>query len=198
MMYTSRSQSSVSSRQQPSARITCPQDGNNRMMQRSQSTPMSSRQNPTAYVPSIGNFAATGIPGYTGFIPGKNAENVCASTFQRSNELALHACDMRATPQYEMPPQSYNPHGVSAHRRGYDMPGYTGFVPGKYADNVFGNIFTRSNAISAMIKGVQFEQKRNWIENLHSQAPPMANGTGVVGYTGYNGATNRAQEYRAG
>lgn len=173
----------------------------NSKLPRSLSSPgtISSRERHAGFVPVIGHFAVTGIPGYTGFIPGKTAENVVATTFQRSNELSLHACELRATKPYEWPLQAYNPDGVSAHRRGYDMVGYTGFVPGKYADNVFGHVFTRTNAISAMIKGVQFDEKKKWIEDLHNQAPPLPSGRGVVGYTGFNGAIARSQDlHRAG
>ena len=31
------------------------------------------------------------------------------------------------------------------------MVGYAGFIPGKYADNVFGHVFTRSNAMSRVV-----------------------------------------------
>lgn len=146
------------------------------------------------YIPYIGNFPVTGIPGYGGYIPGKTSENVIGTTFQRSNELAYQACDMRATQPYEMPIQAYNPEGVTAHRRGFDMVGYKGFVPGKYAQNVFGHVFTRSNAISSILKTQQFDEKKRWIEKLRSQGPPLPNGTGVVGYVGYNGALNRTND----
>eukprot|EP00397_Hematodinium_sp_SG-2012_P059923 GEMP01077430.1.p1 GENE.GEMP01077430.1~~GEMP01077430.1.p1 ORF type:complete len:211 (+),score=42.95 GEMP01077430.1:28-633(+) len=181
---------------QPSSKeLSGRQRGDNASLPRSRSSPgtLSSRERPTGYIPTIGHFAVTGIPGYAGFIPGKMSENVCGTTFQRTNELSLQACELRATPPYEMPLQAYNPDGVSAHRRGYDMVGYTGFVPGKYANNVFGHVFTRTNAISSLIKGVQFEEKRKWIENLHNQAPPLPNSIGVVGYTGINGPLSRSQ-----
>lgn len=145
------------------------------------------------YIPYIGNFSVTGIPGYGGFIPGKTSENIIGTTFQRSNELSLQACDFRATKPYEMPVQAYNPDGVSAHRRGFDMVGYTGFVPGKYAQNVFGHVFTRTNAIASILKAEQFDEKKNWIDDLRARGPPLPSGTGVVGYTGYNGALARSQ-----
>jgi len=202
-MASARSHHSLppSSRKSSGRRSTAKPDEQLTKLPRSHSSAgtISSREKPNGYIPTIGHFAVTGIPGYTGFVPGKTSENVCATTFQRSNELAIQACDLRATKPYEMPLQAYNPEGVTAHRRGYDMVGYAGFIPGKYADNVFGHVFTRSNAISAMVKGLQFEKKKNWIENLHNQAPPLPDGTGVVGYVGYNGALARSQElHRAG
>merc|ERR1712150_352243 len=47
------------------------------------------------YFPEVGNFTLTAIPGYGGHIPGKVAENVIASTYNRSNQLAAVQCEER-------------------------------------------------------------------------------------------------------
>ena len=65
-----------------------------------------------------------------------------SGTFSRTNQLAVHACEQRALDEYQyhsLPENksSYNPFGVTnPYRRGTDVPGYTGFVPGRYADGV--------------------------------------------------------------
>merc|ERR550514_2400629 len=106
----------------------------------------------------VGNFTVTGIPGYTGFVPGKLAENVMGTTFQRSNELAMHACESRAYPPKILGGRRSNPFGLGD-RTGSDIVGYTGYIPGKYADNVFGHVFARSNHISQLLKQEQMQEK---------------------------------------
>merc|ERR550514_134130 len=113
----------------------------------------------TGYLPEVGRFAVTGIPGYTGYVPGKYPENVLGATHQRGNELSLLACDRRSFP--EEVGAKYNPGGLRT-RDGYNVPGYTGFVPGKYADNVFGHVFARINATSTVVKQDQARDRAEW------------------------------------
>lgn len=49
-----------------------------------------------------------------------------------------------------------NPNGIH-YRPGVDIPGYSGYIPGKYADNVFGQTHARANHISQAIKINQYE-----------------------------------------
>merc|ERR1719473_169512 len=51
------------------------------------------------YLPEVGRFAVTGIPGYCGYVPGKYPENVLGATHLRTNELSIAACDARAFPE---------------------------------------------------------------------------------------------------
>merc|ERR1719213_337417 len=67
----------------------------------------------TGYLPEVGRFAVTGIPGYAGYVPGKYPENVMGATHQRTNELSIAACDARAFPEETGAVQS----GRSAHAR---------------------------------------------------------------------------------
>jgi len=133
----------------------------------------------TGYLPEVGRFAVTGIPGYGGYVPGKYPENVMAATHQRANELSLHACDNRAFP--EEIGAKYNPGGLRT-RDGYNVPGYTGFIPGKCADNVHGHVFARSNQISKVVKGEQSIDRAAW------RVPRYGMPDGVLGHSGYYSA----------
>jgi hypothetical protein len=44
---------------------------------------------------------------------------------------------------------------TSSYRAGLDVTGYTGFIPGKYADNVFGRTFANANFASQNLKRKQ-------------------------------------------
>merc|ERR1711869_49220 len=123
----------------------------------------------------MGRFAVTGIPGYAGYVPGKYPENVLGATHQRTNELSIAACDARAFP--EETGAKYNPGGLRT-RDGYNVPGYTGFVPGKYADNVHGHVFGRVNQISKVIKGEQAIDRAKW------RVPRYGHPDWVLGHSG--------------
>ncbi|CAD7957250.1 unnamed protein product [Amoebophrya sp. A120] len=128
---------------------------------------------PQVYFPEVGNYTLTAIPGYGGYIPGKVSENVISSTFNRSNQLAAIKCEERLLDdhQYTQEPHNYarhNPFGVTLpHRRGTDVPGYTGFIPGKYADGVFGHVYARGNNISQLLKQRQYVDRAEWIGRLY-------------------------------
>lgn len=139
----------------------------------------------TGYLPEVGRFAVTGIPGYGGYIPGKYPENVLGATHQRSNELSLHACDQRAFP--EETGAKFNPGGLRT-RDGYNVPGYTGFIPGKYADNIHGHVFARTNQISKVVKGEQSIDRAAW------RVPRYGHPDGVVGHSGYYSAYTQGHD----
>ncbi|KAF4695061.1 hypothetical protein FOZ60_005799 [Perkinsus olseni] len=44
-----------------------------------------------------------------------------------------------------------NPGGLGD-RSGADIPGYGGYIPGKYSDNVFGQVFANANRVAQAIK----------------------------------------------
>ncbi|CAD7956039.1 unnamed protein product [Amoebophrya sp. A25] len=139
------------------------------------SRPAPSRRPPAVYFPEVGNYTLTGIPGYGGYIPGKISENVIGSTFNRSNQLAAIQCEERVLDdgQYTQQPHNYarhNPFGITLpHKRGTDIPGYTGFIPGKYADGVFGHVYARSNNVSQLLKQRQYVDRSQWIGRLFNE-----------------------------
>lgn len=126
------------------------------------------------YFPEVGNFTLTAIPGYGGHIPGKIAENVIASTYNRSNQLAAVQCEERLLDDhtYSQQPRNvamHNPFGITLpHRRGTDIPGYQGFVPGRYADGVFGHVQARANNISMLLKQRQYADKVAWLDKIYN------------------------------
>ncbi|EER17243.1 hypothetical protein Pmar_PMAR005764 [Perkinsus marinus ATCC 50983] len=52
-----------------------------------------------------------------------------------------------------------NPGGLGG-RLGADVPGYGGYIPGKYSDNVFGQVFAQANRKARTIK-LQQAMERN-------------------------------------
>eukprot|EP00451_Oxyrrhis_marina_P003319 CAMPEP_0204256168 /NCGR_PEP_ID=MMETSP0468-20130131/3615_1 /ASSEMBLY_ACC=CAM_ASM_000383 /TAXON_ID=2969 /ORGANISM="Oxyrrhis marina" /LENGTH=190 /DNA_ID=CAMNT_0051230097 /DNA_START=23 /DNA_END=595 /DNA_ORIENTATION=+ len=134
------------------------------------------------FIPRVGHYAVTGIPGYTGAIPGKYSENVLGASFQRANELALISCDRRGQP--EPIQRAANPAGVGRARAGGDIVGYAGFVPGKYADNVFGHVFARSNKISQAVKREQLRSKTQELDMMRTRSSETRDRTGVLGHSG--------------
>ncbi|KAF4665500.1 hypothetical protein FOL47_004534 [Perkinsus chesapeaki] len=105
------------------------------------------KSNSTGFLPQIGCFALTGIPGYTGYVPRKSPENVFGATFRRANELSLY----RDPREIGYQCLGYNPGGLGG-RLGDNVPGYGGYIPGKYSDNVFGKVFAEANKIAQAIK----------------------------------------------
>ncbi|CAK9098125.1 unnamed protein product [Durusdinium trenchii] len=87
-----------------------------------------------------GAFTVTGLPGYTGYVPGKVAENVHALTFQKANERAIAEAQMR---KFGQTPLIYRGRSYDGPAPGAEVPGYTGFIPGRYANNVIGSTFAK-------------------------------------------------------
>ncbi|OLP73638.1 hypothetical protein AK812_SmicGene47064, partial [Symbiodinium microadriaticum] len=96
-----------------------------------------------SFLPQAGSFTVTGLPGYTGYVPGKVAENVYGLTFQNANERsAAEAKILRSTGRL---PMSYAGRTYDGPAPGAEIPGYTGFIPGRYADNVMGTTFAKGD-----------------------------------------------------
>lgn len=102
----------------------------------------------------------SGIPGYTGFVPGKGCENVLGVTHGRANALAQAACIRRGDPLSQDFGHRPNPCGVAGPRRGAEIPGYTGYIPGKTASGVFGTTFADSNSVAMHARQDQALQRQ--------------------------------------
>lgn len=180
---------------------------------------MGSRRSKWGQVPTLkAKSASTGqleresIPGYTGHIPGRNAENISGATHAESARLSETArskrmvsrsgADSERTRQWrgfdvlaqtidmgsmasglgtsnldgltqrseEHGPWAkstsmfYNPRGHTKFRSGASIPGYAGFIPGKYAGNVFSSTYAQSNmAASGVRRREGAENGANWI-----------------------------------
>jgi hypothetical protein len=58
----------------------------------------------------------------------------------------------------------YNPHGFTKLRSGAAVPGYAGYIPGKYSGNVFASTYAQSNLAAAGVRRREgAEAGTNWI-----------------------------------
>lgn len=133
------------------------------------------------YFPDVGHFSITALPGYTGYIPAKAPENVVGATYQRANELACVAAESRSNLPL-IGGRRVNPWGMGD-RVGALIPGYTGFIPGKQADNVFAHTYARENELAQLIKHRQAADKHQRIESYRQGRRPP---TGHLDYAGYH------------
>lgn len=125
-----------------------------------------------------GKLALSSIPGYTGYVAGRSAENVFGATHKEANFFADDACFRRWNPTSDRPHNRRPPGSIDGpggcinafyngargdpgppievlsrfqnmrghgHRRGAAVPGYVGYIPGKYAGNIHGNTVARDN-----------------------------------------------------
>eukprot|EP00427_Karlodinium_veneficum_P007382 CAMPEP_0169086616 /NCGR_PEP_ID=MMETSP1015-20121227/13793_1 /TAXON_ID=342587 /ORGANISM="Karlodinium micrum, Strain CCMP2283" /LENGTH=161 /DNA_ID=CAMNT_0009146791 /DNA_START=198 /DNA_END=683 /DNA_ORIENTATION=+ len=128
-------------------------------------------------LPKAGRLAVKGLPGYTGYIPGKEAENIHGGTFQVCNENA--AAEVRMFRSGKFPPRVRREPGPAA---GHEVPGYMGFCPGRYADNVHGQTQAKSSETAHLIKGFQRNERRERVACYRrGERPP----TGTMDYSGY-------------
>ena len=115
----------------------------------------------------IGNFPQTSIPGYTGYMPGIYPE----ARYGASNHRLLQDINIK-TPK--------RTRSASLYRPGLDVVGYTGFVPGKHAGNVFGQTFSESNCTSQkLFKPASCRQRSNvsrTLEEYQRRSPSSDNG----------------------
>lgn len=96
----------------------------------------------------------TEIPGYTGYVPKKNIDNVFGATFKEVNQRAITGTDPNPEETTEkvlfwrsqaiQDSQSLSP---------MVMPGYAGYLPGTRPSNVFGLTWCRANALGAPSEG---------------------------------------------
>ena len=101
----------------------------------------------------IGEYAGTAIPGYGGHVPGIDPESRFGASRKRIVSQVYLDRHRAKTAN-----SSANIDGLGF-RPGYDIVGYTGFVPGKHSDNVFGQTFSRSNLLSQEIKRSQYSKE---------------------------------------
>lgn len=86
------------------------------------------------------------IPGYTGHIPGAQSEG----RYGASNHRLYWESHGRSVTNNEVA-ETGNQRGLK-YRPGLDVVGYTGFIPGKNAGNVFAKTFSQANYESQKLK----------------------------------------------
>jgi hypothetical protein len=97
----------------------------------------------------VDEFALNAIPGYMGYIRGIQPETRYGASIRR---MSTEAYLERKNESPMVVPKTAT---RMRYRPGLDVTGYTGFVPGKYADNVFGKTFANSNFASQKLKRKQ-------------------------------------------
>jgi len=131
----------------------------------------------TELLPQAGRLTVSGLPGYTGYVPGKVAENVHGGTFQVVNEMATNKVDrIRAGVTTPLLQRGQAP------APGTEVPGYTGFVPGRHVDNVFGQSNAKAAETAYLIKGRQQAERQHRVEHYRQGRRPP---TGEIDYAGY-------------
>lgn len=131
-------------------------------------------------IPLPGRLCESGLPGYTGYVPGKVSENIHGGRFYVENKRATSEVDViRSGVRY--PPPFREP----APTQGHEVPGYAGFVPGRYADNIMGLTVARGGENAWMAKNEQREERLHKTASFRQgERPP----TGTADYAGYRTA----------
>lgn len=100
------------------------------------------------------------IPGYGGYIPGKYAENICGGGMSATCQMAGRAIAERQPPLDELEPTSgrsgmneaHETIRVASHLREHcssKIPGYSGHIPRKHGESLFGATMQATNLIAA-------------------------------------------------
>lgn len=108
-------------------------------------------QAPATLESRAGGTGTGAIPGYRGFIPGKVSENVIGKTYWATNERAASEFHGTQTGQHRHAWRRFSGPGVASRRctgaaPGIEIPGYTGYVPGKHPEaEMHGRVFAALN-----------------------------------------------------
>jgi len=121
------------------------------------------------------------IPGYSGFVPGVQAENLFASTYARTTSAADNIRDRKKENETYLKVENLSAEGIlplnppqPAPKRSGEMdttltdgpqphakhiPGYTGFVPGVQAENMYGKTYGHSSHMAMSGDHLRFQWK---------------------------------------
>jgi len=130
-----------------------------------------------------GNFQ---IPGYSGFVPGVQSENLFAGTFARTTSEADTIRDRKKDEEVHLHMSGIQPDGIlpldppkPPPVRSGDMattavdgpqphakhiPGYTGFVPGVEAESIFGHTYGHASHIAISGEHKRFQWKEQEVD----------------------------------
>lgn len=134
----------------------------------------------TGTLHQAGRYSVAGLPGYTGYVPGKVAENVHGSTFQMDNEKATYQVDSR---RYGLGEMARERTPGPAH--GTEIPGYMGFVPGRYSENVFGQSGPRGAETAWLVKGREKDERLARVATYRRGERPATGGADYSGYRSF-------------
>ena len=115
----------------------------------------------------VGNFPLNSIIGYTGHFPGIYPEGKYGASHHRLLKRINQPSGRRIRSE-------------CGYRAGLDVVGYTGFVPHKQADNIYGETFARSNFSSQKLaKPIQASHRarvNRILDEFHQIAPSNEHG----------------------
>jgi len=152
-------------------------------------TPKSNPHDPTAPAKKTMSFTSGQykIPGYSGFVPGVQAENLFASTYARTTSDADKIRDRKKESETFLKTDNINEAGIlplnpakPPPKRSGEMPttetdgpqphskhvpGYTGFVPGIQAENMYSKTYGHNTQMAMAGDHVRFQWKDQWPED---------------------------------
>eukprot|EP00927_Polykrikos_kofoidii_P062164 TRINITY_DN56985_c0_g1_i1.p1 TRINITY_DN56985_c0_g1~~TRINITY_DN56985_c0_g1_i1.p1 ORF type:complete len:263 (-),score=28.52 TRINITY_DN56985_c0_g1_i1:412-1086(-) len=149
-----------------------------------------------------GRLQRGSIPGYAGFVPGRKADDVLdgfqqarprhgkspmghggldvqAGSMERGSLNCTVGVQGDSGPACKTASLFHNPRGQEP-RAGGSIPGYSGFVPGRIAENTFGKRFAMDNIHATQVRHGNCQGKElttNWLlhaENDRKQKAPGA------------------------
>lgn len=86
------------------------------------------------------------VPGYAGHVPGKRPQAVVGETFRRANDCAASGGEQRLPTWSAAPHRARSESPIGGLRgSGAAIPGYKGFIPRKFGENVYGKTFAAAN-----------------------------------------------------
>ena len=145
--------------------------------------PVAHQRSSPASLPKAGQFTVCGLPGYSGYIPGKRAENVYGLNYRATIEQAAFEVgthrrgNCRPTLPAKMTTLDPGPRKT--------IPGYSGFVPGKKVNNIIGQSNAKSEETAHMIMEQQKAERRVRVAAYRQGRLPA---TGTADYAGYHPA----------
>ena len=103
------------------------------------------------------------IPGYSGFVPGVATEGKFGASKHKLSVESFIDRHRRPSSSDEVKQRSNR-----GYRPGFDVVGYTGYVPGKYAGNIYAKTFSNANFASQKLtqktKPVNAEAHNKFVE----------------------------------
>jgi len=110
----------------------------------------------TGSLPRMVSHQQACIPGYTGHVAGKVAENLHGSTFHIENARAAQGLPLRQMRKTFSGPFHISAPDVARGPRGLEVaprvPGYMGTIPGKLSETVHGMRTAEANEMSGMLR----------------------------------------------
>lgn len=135
------------------------------------------------------------IPGYSGFVPGVAPEGKYGASKHKLNVESF-------IDRYRRPSTSVDakPERRSNYRAGLDVVGYTGFVPGKHAGNIYAKTFSNANfasqKLSQKLRPVNPEAHNAFVEKALRKFESVAPSNEYGNFFIYRASQNKSDSPR--